>query len=112
MTGARVIFAIGLFGVPLVLLWLGHALRKRPPRLRALFWGGTIGYCLAIVLTTVFSMLPPYHWSTGAVIRDLTVHWSMLVLTVVGAVIGAFRGNRSAAQGQISRPRSASRISG
>ena len=107
MTGARVIFAIGLFGVPLLLLWLGHGLRKRSPRSRGLFWGATSGYCIAIVLTSVLTMLPPYHWSTGSVVRDLAVHWSMLVLTVLGGIIGLVRGKsvpRGASAAKRSRP--------
>jgi hypothetical protein len=105
--GARVIFAIGLFGVPLLLLWLGHGLRKRSARSRGLFWGATTGYCIAMVVTTVFTMLPPYHWSTGSVVRDLVVHWSMLVLTVVGGIVGLLRAKevrRGASAAKRSRP--------
>ena len=113
VTGARVIFAIGLFGVPLVLLWLGHGLRKRSVRLRGLFWGGTFGYCVAMLLTSIVTMLPPYHWSTSAVLRDLTVHWSMLVFTVIGAVIGiARRGRRTEVAAPITRLRQTTRPSG
>ncbi len=90
MTGARVIFAIGLFGVPLILLALGHALRKRSPRQRAAFWGGVTGYGVGVLLMSIITVIPPIHWEGGAVWRDVLVHWSMVLGTLVGFGLGVF----------------------
>ena len=41
----------GLFLVPVVLLWLGHRLRRRTAGARAVFWGATIGHSIGIAVT-------------------------------------------------------------
>ena len=89
MTLSQFGLLVGLFGVPSVLLWLGHRLRRRPPRMRAVFWGATIGYVLGMLATLWALHYPPILWA-GADMRTAVVHWGM----VVGAVLGAGWGAR------------------
>ena len=44
MSPAIVAFLLGLYVLPLGLLWLGHHLKKRSPRARGAFWGAVIGH--------------------------------------------------------------------
>lgn len=82
---------VGLFGVPVVLLWLGHRLRRHSPRRRAVFWGATIGYGLGVLLMLVAIHYPPVLWE-GADWRTVLVHWGMVIGAVVGATIGTIMG--------------------
>ena len=83
------VMLLGLFGVPAVLLWLGHRLRRRTPRRRAIFWWALGGYIVAMVVATVAAFWPPAHWSEADTARGLAGFWAMVLLPVVGAVVGA-----------------------
>lgn len=87
MTLAQLGLLVGLFGVPSVLLWLGHRLRRRPPRMRGIFWGATIGYVLGMLVMLVVIHYPPVLWE-GADGRTAAVHWGMIAGAVLGAGIG------------------------
>ena len=91
MTVSLLGLLVGLFGVPVVLLWLGHRLRRRPPRARAVFWGATIGYGLGLLLMLVAIHYPPVLWE-GADLRTWVVHWGMVIGALVGATIGTIMG--------------------
>lgn len=82
---------IGLFVVPAVLLWLGHRLRRRTPRQRAVFWGALTGYLLASCVALYASMVPAATWSPDDTLRGLAGFWSLLIGPAIGALIGLAR---------------------
>jgi len=84
-----------LFGMPLALLGYGRRLRRRPPAVRAAFWGAVAGHCLAGVLAMVFGMIPPEAWTPEERIRGFAGLWSLLVLPVLGGLGGAALHRRS-----------------
>jgi hypothetical protein len=79
----------GVFLVPAVLLWVGHRLRRRPPRWRSAFWGGLIGHVLAIPVASAAAMLPPAEWASTDTVRGLLGFWLLLLAPVAGAVVGS-----------------------
>lgn len=93
---ARVTAALlaGLLVAPMLLLWLGHRLRRRSARLRRVFWGGVVGHTLGMLVTLVAAHYPPVFWG-GDGWRAAAVHASMLVGASLGAAAGAVRGWRS-----------------
>jgi len=90
----RLALLVGLFVAPTVLLWLGQRLRDASATRRGAFWGGITGHTLALVLTTLAAMAPPIVWTGGGLVRELIVHWSLVVGAVVGAAVGAVAGLR------------------
>lgn len=76
----------GLFLVPVVLLWLGHRLRRRAPGARAVFWGATIGHSMGIIVMLAAVHYPPVVWTEGW--RAVAVHWSMVAGAVLGGALG------------------------
>jgi hypothetical protein len=83
----------GLFLVPLLLLALGHRLRDRSPRQRAIFWGGVIGHSAAALVAIAAMHWPPVLWTTDT--RAALVFFTMLAGGVLGAGVGALRGRRA-----------------
>ena len=83
-------FLAGLFGAPATLLWLGHHMRDRSPRLKGAFWGGLIGHSATLVLTVVLALAPPVAWTDDAW-RGFAVHSAMLAGFLAGAALGAAR---------------------
>ena len=81
-------FIIGLFLVPVALLMVAHKLRRRSPRVRAAFWGAVAGHILAMVLATVWGMIPPETLTPQETARGAVSLWSLLVLPVAGALVG------------------------
>ena len=88
---SRLALLAGLFVAPAVLLWLGHRLRRRTPRMRAVFWGATIGYVLGMLATLWAMHLPPVLWDEGGGWRTAAVHWGMLAGAAIGAGAGMMR---------------------
>jgi hypothetical protein len=86
-----IVFILGLFGVPLVLLAIGHRLRRRSPRVRSIFWGGIVGHCVAAIVAVVWGMIPPAAWEPTETARGFAGLWSLLAFPVMGAVIFALR---------------------
>jgi len=84
-------FLLGLFGVPIALLTLGHKLRKRTDRERGAFWGAVIGHCVGGTLAVTLGMIPPENWTSDDTVRGLVGLWGMLLLPILGAVLGAAR---------------------
>lgn len=90
----RLALVIGLFVAPAALLWLGQRLRAASAARRGAFWGGITGHTLALVLTTIAAMAPPIVWTGGGLLRELIVHWSLVIGAAVGAAVGAAAGLR------------------
>lgn len=88
MTAGVLALLAGMFGVPGLLLWLGHGLRRRPPAWRRAFWGAVLGHTLGVLLTLAAVLYPPVHWE-GDGWRDAAVHGSMLLGAVLGGAAGA-----------------------
>ena len=79
---------LGLFGVPVSLMGLGHRLRGRSEAHKRRFWGGAYGYILGILIAVSSMLLPPVWWGTEAPVRFVLVHWAM----VVGGALGILSG--------------------
>lgn len=90
MTPGIAAMLLGVFVVPAALLWLGHRLRRRSPRARAVFWGAVIGHIAAMACAHV-ALMPPEEWGPGDHLRGALGLWSFLVLPVLGGVIGLMR---------------------
>jgi hypothetical protein len=82
---SKLAFLLGVVGVPLVLLVLGHDFRRRSGRARTLFWGATSGFLAGMLISAVLAVLPATDWAGGPAWRTLAVHWGGLA----GAVLGA-----------------------
>jgi hypothetical protein len=91
---ARFAFLLGMVGVPLVLLALGHNFRHRPPRVRSLFWGAAAGYLVGLLVATACAFLPPVDWTGGPGLRTVAVHWSAVLGPLLGAALTIARGGR------------------
>ena len=89
MTPGVTAMLVGIFIVPAGLLWLGHRLRRRPPRTRAVFWGAVIGH-IAAMAAAHFALMPAEVWSADDRLRGALGLWSFLVLPLLGALIGRF----------------------
>jgi hypothetical protein len=96
MNAGLIVFLIGLFGVPLALLWAGQHLRRRSPRHRAVFWGAVIGHCVAGSVALVWGMIPPEAWTPDERLRGFAGLWSLGVFPLFGALVGAVVPRRSA----------------
>lgn len=89
MNPGLLVFLVGLYLVPIVLLWWGHRLRRLPPRYRAAFWGAIVGHCVAGLLAVTLGMIPPEAWTEGETIRGFFGLWALFVLPVAGGITGA-----------------------
>ena len=98
MTFGTAVLLLGIFGVPMVLLWAGHRMRRRSARWHAAFWGGIAGHLVALVIGTVAAMMPAEQWAPTDVWRGALGLWSFLVLPAIGAAMGAVREGRSASE--------------
>ncbi len=85
----RLAMLLGLFAVPAFLLWAGHHWRYTGPRMRGAFWGGIIAHTIAALLATLAGVLWPMEWDGSDQWRGFFGFWSMLLLSLIGAVIGA-----------------------
>jgi hypothetical protein len=94
MSVHTIVFLIGLFIVPLVLLTWGHRLRRRGARAQSAFWGAIAGHCAAATVAVTFGMIPPEAWTAADTMRGFFGMWSLLVLPVAGALLGALRTRR------------------
>ena len=87
MTPHILVFLLGLFGVPLALLAIGHRFRRRSTRVRAIFWGAMVGHIVAALLAVVWGMIPPEAWEPTETGRGFAGLWSLLVFPVAGALL-------------------------
>jgi hypothetical protein len=91
----RIALLLGLFAVPAFLLWAGHHWRHTSARVRGAFWGGIIAHTLAAMLATAAGVFWPLEWGATDSWRGFFGYWSMLVLFIVGALIGALANERA-----------------
>ena len=84
----------GAFGVPVVLLVLGHQFRRRSPRARRMFWGAVIGHLLAVPIACAAAIYPAAEWDAGDRLRGALGLWSLLVLPLVGALVSVSLASR------------------
>jgi hypothetical protein len=89
MTPGVFVFLLGLYGLPLVLLAWGHGLRRRSARLQRAFWGAIGGHLLAMLLALGAALSLPAAWSSTDVARGALGLWSLLMLPIGGALLGA-----------------------
>ena len=83
----------GLFIVPVVLLWLGHRLRRRTAPSRSAFWGAVAGHTLGMLASVAAMHVPAVLWAGGGA-RTMIVHWGMLAGAIAGGAIGWMMGAR------------------
>lgn len=79
----------GLFGVPALLLIVGHRLRRRSARTQSVFWGALLAHIVAALAALLFSMIPPEGWHSDNFWRGAFTLWALLVLPLIGAGVGA-----------------------
>ena len=91
MTAGLAAMLLGIFVVPAALLWAGHHLRRRSPRIQGAFWGGLVGHVVAVA-AGLAAMFPAAEWADGDALRGALGFWSWLVLPAVGAAVGLARG--------------------
>ena len=89
-------FLVGLFGVPLLLLVLGHRIRRRSPVARTVFRGGVKGSCVGGAAALVVSVIPPEQWTSAEVIRGTLGLWGMVLFPIAGAILAWFFDERTA----------------
>lgn len=82
-------FLLGLYVMPLVLLAWGHGLRRRSARLQRAFWGAIGGHLLAMLLALAAALYLPAVWTGDETVRGFLGLWSLLVLPLGGALLGA-----------------------
>ena len=83
----------GLFVVPVVLLWLGHRLRRRSARSCGGLWGAVAGHTLGMLASVAAMHLPAVLWAGGDA-RTVIVHGGMLLGAMIGGAIGWMMGGR------------------
>ncbi len=82
---------VGIFGAPLLLLGAGRRFRSRSRRHRAVFWGGVIGYGIAVLGVNLALMLEPVMWTEATPLRAAIVFWGLVAGAGAGAGLGALR---------------------
>ena len=97
MSPGNIALLVGLFVVPLVLLALGHRLRRRSPGQRAVFWGGLIGYLTGALAAMWVAMMPAAEWSAADSARGLVGYWGLIIGPTAGALVtvALFRGRQA-----------------
>lgn len=91
----QVVLVLGLFGVPLALLIAGHRIKRSTPRKQFVFWGGVWGHLLALALAMYASLSPPIGWLSSDLTRGALGVWSLVLLPLAGALLGAVRSPES-----------------
>ena len=84
----RIALLVGLFGVPLLLLYVAHGIRTLGETAKLRFWGGVIGHVAGITFALLSMMVPPVLWSDA--VRAAAVHWAMTVGFGIGVIAGPF----------------------
>lgn len=95
MTTGFAAMLLGVFGVPALLLWAGHRLRRRSREWRGAFWGGIAGHLVALVIGSIAAMTPAATWTDTDTLRGAAGYWSFVVLPLAGAVAGSLRARAS-----------------
>jgi ABC-type spermidine/putrescine transport system permease subunit II len=79
----------GVFVVPVVLLVLGHRLRRRGARWQRAFWGAVIAHVVMAPIALVAAMSPAAEWAPADTLRGALGFWSLLVVPAIGGLVGA-----------------------
>ncbi|MDQ3082798.1 MAG: hypothetical protein M3R07_11370 [Gemmatimonadota bacterium] len=95
MSTGLLVMLIGLFGIPSLLLWAGHHLRRKSPRVRGAFWGGLAGHTVAALIAVFYSMVPPEAWTAADMLRGFAGFYLMMLGALIGAVLGIMLAARS-----------------
>ena len=85
-----VVLLLGFFGVPVLLMFLGHRLRGRSPTHKRRFWGGVVGYVVGMGAAITAMLLPPVWWVDGGALRPFLVYWAMFLGGLLGVITGPF----------------------
>jgi len=91
MTPGILIFLVGLYVLPLALLWLGNHLKRRSDRAKRIFWGAVIGHCIAGTLALFAAMMLPEEWTAQERMRGFLGLWSLLIFPLAGGIAGALK---------------------
>jgi len=102
MSAGLTLLMLGLFVAPAALLWLGHRLRRRTERQRAIFWWALAGHIIAIPIATIAAFWPPAFWSSEDLSRGMAGLVALLLLPLIGAAIGAVVGGREQVSDRLS----------
>jgi quinol-cytochrome oxidoreductase complex cytochrome b subunit len=94
MNVTGLVMMLGVFGVPALLVWAGHKLRRRSPQWRSAFLGAVVGHVLAMVVGSVAAMTPPEAWKATDLLRGALAVWSFTLFPLVGALVGLVAGKR------------------
>lgn len=94
MTLGLLAMLLGVFVVPVLLLRLGHRLRRRTARQHRIFWGALTGHLVSMPIAMLAAMLPPAEWSPADVVRGALGLWFPLVAPLIGAALGAVLAGR------------------
>ncbi len=81
------VLLVGIFVVPLWLLFSGHRIWRRSQRHRRFFRGAVFGHCIATALATFLAVLPPHMWAANDIVRGALGVWSLVVLPLFGGVL-------------------------
>jgi hypothetical protein len=96
MTIGFLAMMVGAFGIPALLLWAGHRLRRRSPRWIAVFWGAVVGHAASLIVGPIASMIPAAEWGPSDAWRGALGYWSFFVFPVLGALVGFVRAGQRA----------------
>jgi hypothetical protein len=91
MSAGILIFLVGLYVLPVALLWLGHHLKRRSARAKRIFWGAVIGHCIAGTLALSAGMMLPEEWTAQERVRGFLGLWSLLIFPLAGGIAGALK---------------------
>ena len=91
MNAGIVAFLVGLYVLPLALLWLGHHLKRRSARAKRIFWGAVIGHCIAGTLALFAGMMLPEEWTTQERMRGFLGLWALLIFPLAGGIVGSLK---------------------
>ena len=81
---------LGMFCLPVFLMFLGHRLRGRSSTHKRRFWGGVVGYVFGMGVAISAMILPPVWWVDGGALRPFLVHWAMVLGGLLGVITGPF----------------------
>jgi hypothetical protein len=94
MTSGLLVFLLGLFGVPLGLLWWGQRVRRVPRIVRRAFWGAILGHIVGGTMAIIFGMMPPEAWSDADVMRGFFGFFGLLTFPAIGGLGGYLTAGR------------------
>lgn len=80
------VFIVGIYIVPVILLSWGHKIRKLSPKSQRAFWGAIFGHIIAGTLAVTLGMIPPESWTAEETARGFIGLWSLLVFPALGAI--------------------------